>query len=100
MSTFSARVQFLDDTDPFSSTTYPEPSRPPTFTFLLNVHLVNQLSGVHKLLSPPHKVSNAAIKAYLLIKQKKETPISTHLLLLAFSKKKEFFQEYLELVFQ
>ena len=56
MSTFSARVQFLDDTDPFSSTNYPEPSRPPTFTFLTNVHLVNQLSGIHRLLHPPHKV--------------------------------------------
>lgn len=58
MSNFVARIQFLDDTDPFSSTNYPEPSRPPSFTFLTNVHLVNQLSGVHKLLSPPHKVKS------------------------------------------
>ncbi|XP_067927955.1 FH1/FH2 domain-containing protein 3-like [Watersipora subatra] len=61
-STFVARVQFLDDTDPFSSTSYPEPSRPPSFTFLMNVHLVNQLSGIHKLLSPPHKLEDCALQ--------------------------------------
>lgn len=58
MATFQCRVQYLDDTDPFaSSTNFPEPSRPPTYTFLTNVPLINQIGGVKKLLKAPHKVS-------------------------------------------
>lgn len=57
MATFASRVQYLDDTDPFSSTNFPEPTRPPTFTFHVNVPLVNQIGGVHRLLEAPHKVS-------------------------------------------
>ena len=58
MATFTCRVQYLDDTDPFSSTNFPEPTRPPTFTFHINVPLVNQIGGVHRLLQAPHKVSD------------------------------------------
>lgn len=57
MATFSSRVQYLDDTDPFSSTNFPEPTRPPTFTFHVNVPLINQIGGVHRLIEAPHKVS-------------------------------------------
>lgn len=57
MATFASRVQYLDDTDPFSSTNFPEPTRPPTFTFHVNVPLVNQIGGVHRLLEAPQKVS-------------------------------------------
>lgn len=57
MATFECRVQYLDDTDPFSSTNFPEPTRPPLFTFHRTVPLINQIGGVHKLLGAPHKVS-------------------------------------------
>lgn len=57
MATFASRVQYLDDTDPFSSTNFPEPTRPPTFTFHVNVPLINQIGGVYRLLEAPHKVS-------------------------------------------
>lgn len=57
MATFASRVQYLDDTDPFSSTNFPEPTRPPIFTFHVNVPLINQIGGVHRLLEAPHRVS-------------------------------------------
>ena len=55
--TLQCRVQYLDDTDPFNSTNFPEPTRPPTYTFLTNVPLINQIAGVKRLLKAPHKVS-------------------------------------------
>ena len=55
-STLQCRVQFLDDTDPFSSVNLPEPARPPSFTFLTSTVLSNQLSSVQKVLNAPHKV--------------------------------------------
>lgn len=57
MATFECRVQYLDDTDPFSSTNFPEPTRPPSYIFHRTVPLLNQIGGVHKLLGAPHKVS-------------------------------------------
>lgn len=57
MATFVCRVQFLDDTDPFNSTNFPEPTRPPLYTFREDIPLINQLAGVHRLLKAPHKVS-------------------------------------------
>lgn len=56
MATFVCRVQFLDDTDPFNSTNFPEPTRPPLFTFREDIQLINQLAGVHRLLKAPQKV--------------------------------------------
>ncbi len=56
-STLQCRVQYLDDTDPFSSVNLPEPARPPSFTFLTSTVLSNQLSSIHKVLSAPHKVN-------------------------------------------
>lgn len=56
MATFVCRVQFLDDTDPFNSTNFPEPTRPPLYTFREDIPLINQLAGVHRLLKAPHKV--------------------------------------------
>ncbi len=57
MTTFQCRVQYLDDTEPFNSTNFPEPTRPPNYTFLKNVPLANQIAGVKRLLKAPHKVS-------------------------------------------
>jgi hypothetical protein len=59
MATLACRVQFLDDTDPFNSTNFPEPSRPPLFTFREDLALGTQLAGVHRLLRAPHKVQPA-----------------------------------------
>ena len=56
MATFICRVQFLDDTDPFNSTNFPEPTRPPLFTFREDIPLINQIAGIHRLLKAPHKV--------------------------------------------
>ncbi|KAG7280459.1 hypothetical protein CRUP_033760 [Coryphaenoides rupestris] len=55
MAAFVCRVQFLDDTDPFNSTNFPEPTRPPVYTFREDIPLINQLAGVHRLLKAPHK---------------------------------------------
>lgn len=55
-STLQCRVQYLDDTDPFSSVNLPEPARPPSFTFLTSTVLSNQLSSVQKVLNAPHQV--------------------------------------------
>ncbi|GAA6068260.1 FH1/FH2 domain-containing protein 3 isoform X1, partial [Tachysurus ichikawai] len=52
---FECRVQFLDDTDPFNSTNFPEPARPPRFAFHRDSALGDQLAAVHALLSAPHK---------------------------------------------
>lgn len=61
MATLACRVQFLDDTDPFNSTNFPEPSRPPLFTFREDLALGTQLAGVHRLLRAPHKVQPGGV---------------------------------------
>ena len=55
--TLQCRIQYLDDTDPFSSVNLPEPARPPSFIFLTSTIISNQLSSVHKVLNAPHKVN-------------------------------------------
>uniref|UniRef100_A0A8B9HMI1 FHOD1 N-terminal GTPase-binding domain-containing protein n=1 Tax=Astyanax mexicanus TaxID=7994 RepID=A0A8B9HMI1_ASTMX len=57
MASFVCRVQFLDDTDPFSSTSFPEPARPPRFSFREDLPLSSQLRALHHLLRAPHRVS-------------------------------------------
>uniref|UniRef100_G3NZ26 Formin homology 2 domain containing 3b n=1 Tax=Gasterosteus aculeatus aculeatus TaxID=481459 RepID=G3NZ26_GASAC len=54
-------VQFLDDTDPFNSTNFPEPTRPPLYTFREDIPLINQIAGVHRLLKAPQKVCSILI---------------------------------------
>lgn len=54
---FTCKVQFLDDTDPFASTNFPEPTRPPSCTLYANIPLCEQIAVIHKLLKPPHNVS-------------------------------------------
>uniref|UniRef100_A0A674DAT5 FHOD1 N-terminal GTPase-binding domain-containing protein n=1 Tax=Salmo trutta TaxID=8032 RepID=A0A674DAT5_SALTR len=65
MATFVCRVQFLDDTDPFNSTNFPEPTRPPHYTFREDIPLINQIAGVHRLLRAPHKVCHLFILPHL-----------------------------------
>ncbi|XP_010793766.1 FH1/FH2 domain-containing protein 3-like [Notothenia coriiceps] len=62
MATFICRVQFLDDTDPFNSTNFPEPTRPPLFTFREDIPLINQIAGIHRLLKAPHKPDDCALQ--------------------------------------
>ncbi|XP_074542403.1 FH1/FH2 domain-containing protein 3 isoform X2 [Halichoeres trimaculatus] len=62
MATFVCRVQFLDDTDPFNSTNFPEPTRPPLYTFREDIPLINQLAGVHRLLKAPHKLDDCTLQ--------------------------------------
>ncbi|XP_043995226.1 FH1/FH2 domain-containing protein 3-like [Gambusia affinis] len=62
MATFVCRVQFLDDTDPFNSTNFPEPTRPPVYTFREDIPLINQLAGVHRLLKAPHKLDDCTLQ--------------------------------------
>ncbi|XP_054637082.1 FH1/FH2 domain-containing protein 3 isoform X2 [Dunckerocampus dactyliophorus] len=62
MATFVCRVQFLDDTDPFNSTNFPEPSRAPVYTFREDIPLINQIAGVHRLLKAPHKADDCALQ--------------------------------------
>ncbi|KAM4538651.1 FH1/FH2 domain-containing protein 3 isoform 6-T6 [Odontesthes bonariensis] len=62
MATLVCRVQFLDDTDPFNSTNFPEPTRPPLYTFREDIPLINQLAGVHRLLKAPHKLDDCALQ--------------------------------------
>ena len=59
-STLLCRIQYLDDTDPFSSVNLPEPARPPSFVFLTSTILSNQLHSVHKALNAPHDVNRLA----------------------------------------
>lgn len=54
---FTCKVQYLDDTDPFASTNFPEPTRPPSCTLHMNIPLCEQVAGLHKLLKAPHNVS-------------------------------------------
>ncbi|XP_054477817.1 FH1/FH2 domain-containing protein 3 [Anoplopoma fimbria] len=62
MTTFICRVQFLDDTDPFNSTNFPEPTRPPLYTFREDIPLINQIAGVHRLLKAPQKPDDCALQ--------------------------------------
>ncbi|XP_075867430.1 FH1/FH2 domain-containing protein 3 isoform X2 [Nelusetta ayraudi] len=62
MATFVCRVQFLDDTNPFNCTNFPEPTRPPLYTFREDIPLINQLAGVHRLLKAPHKLDDCTLQ--------------------------------------
>ncbi|KAL0985506.1 hypothetical protein UPYG_G00157750 [Umbra pygmaea] len=62
MAMFVCRVQFLDDTDPFNSTNFPEPTRPPQYTFREDIPLINQIAGVHRLLKAPHKLDDCTLQ--------------------------------------
>nr|XP_006128184.1 FH1/FH2 domain-containing protein 3 isoform X8 [Pelodiscus sinensis] len=62
MARLLCRVQFLDDTDPFNSTNFPEPTRPPLYTFREDIALITQLAGVHRLLRAPHKLDDCTLQ--------------------------------------
>lgn len=56
MTSIVCRVQYLDDSDPFICTNFPEPRRPPTVSLEEDVPLSEQVAGIHKLLEAPLKV--------------------------------------------
>ncbi|KAM8967021.1 FH1/FH2 domain-containing protein 3 [Pelodytes ibericus] len=62
MATTVCRVQFLDDTDPFNSTNFPEPTRPPVYSFRNDIPLISQIPGVYRLLKAPHKIDNCTLQ--------------------------------------
>ncbi|RWS31642.1 FH1/FH2 domain-containing protein 3-like isoform X3, partial [Leptotrombidium deliense] len=61
----TCRVQYLNDIDPFAATTnFPEPPRPPTYTFNVNIPLINQITGVHRILKAPHRLDDCTLQLY------------------------------------
>lgn len=65
MACLPINIQFLNDTDPFSSTLYLEPRQPLTYTFSLYIPLAEQLPAVQKLLRAPQKVINNPKASFL-----------------------------------
>uniref|UniRef100_A0A4W4HA05 Formin homology 2 domain containing 1 n=1 Tax=Electrophorus electricus TaxID=8005 RepID=A0A4W4HA05_ELEEL len=62
MATVTCRVQYLEDTDPFLCTNFPEPRRPPQHEFNEHLPLSEQIAGVHKLLQAPLKLEECALQ--------------------------------------
>ncbi|GMT01160.1 hypothetical protein PENTCL1PPCAC_23334, partial [Pristionchus entomophagus] len=63
---FNCRVQFVNDSDPFSTTSaaYLEPMRPVTFNFRLHEPISEQIGEVIRALRAPHKKDDAALQVY------------------------------------
>lgn len=59
MTSIVCRVQYLDDSDPFICTNFPEPRRPPAVSLEEDVPLSEQVAGLHKLLEAPLKVGQS-----------------------------------------
>ncbi|XP_064169897.1 FH1/FH2 domain-containing protein 1 isoform X2 [Anguilla rostrata] len=62
MATVTCRVQYLEDSDPFVCTNFPEPRRPPPYDFHENIALSEQIAGVHNLLVAPLKLEECALQ--------------------------------------
>ncbi|XP_045073118.1 FH1/FH2 domain-containing protein 1-like, partial [Coregonus clupeaformis] len=62
MATITCRVQYLEDSDPFVCTNFPEPRRPPPYDLDENLALSEQIAGVHKLLEAPLKLEECALQ--------------------------------------
>ncbi|XP_036950164.1 FH1/FH2 domain-containing protein 1 isoform X7 [Acanthopagrus latus] len=62
MSSIVCRVQFLEDSDPFICTNFPEPRRPPTVSLEENLPLSEQIAGIHKLLEAPLKLEECTLQ--------------------------------------
>ncbi|KAK2913875.1 hypothetical protein Q8A67_002274 [Cirrhinus molitorella] len=62
MATITCRVQYLEDSDPFVCSNFPEPRRP--LQYDLNEHLLlnEQIAGIHKLLDAPLKLEECALQ--------------------------------------
>uniref|UniRef100_A0A672ZB91 FH1/FH2 domain-containing protein 1-like n=1 Tax=Sphaeramia orbicularis TaxID=375764 RepID=A0A672ZB91_9TELE len=62
MASILCRVQYLEDSDPFVCTNFPEPRRPPTVNVEENLPLSEQLPGIHKLLEAPLKLEECTLQ--------------------------------------
>ncbi|XP_046906912.1 FH1/FH2 domain-containing protein 1 isoform X3 [Hypomesus transpacificus] len=62
MATITCRVQYLEDSDPFVCTNFPEPRRPPPYNIDENLALSEQIAGIHKLLEAPLKLEECALQ--------------------------------------
>ncbi|EPB70017.1 hypothetical protein ANCCEY_10895 [Ancylostoma ceylanicum] len=64
--TYTCRVQYVDDSDPFASTSnaFLEPMRPVTFAFRIHVTIADQLPEVIRTLRAPHKPGDSALQLY------------------------------------
>jgi Formin N-terminal GTPase-binding domain len=57
------RVQYLVDTDPFSSLSiYPVPSRAPVYSFVISTPLATQLGALLRFIAAPQRVRFVLIK--------------------------------------
>nr|XP_046910731.1 FH1/FH2 domain-containing protein 3-like isoform X5 [Dermatophagoides farinae] len=63
--TLTCKVQYMNDIDPFRACTkFPEPTRPPLFTFNVNIPLIKQIAAVHRLLKAPHRLEDCTFQLY------------------------------------
>ncbi|XP_047436931.1 FH1/FH2 domain-containing protein 1 isoform X2 [Mugil cephalus] len=62
MASILCRVQYLEDSDPFICTNFPEPRRPPTVNVEEDQPLSEQISGIHKLLEAPLKLEDCTLQ--------------------------------------
>ncbi|KAJ1359051.1 hypothetical protein KIN20_017667 [Parelaphostrongylus tenuis] len=64
--TYNCRVQYVDDSDPFASTSnaFLEPMRPVTFAFRIHETIADQLPEVIRTLRAPHKPGDSALQLY------------------------------------
>ncbi|KAM8894250.1 FH1/FH2 domain-containing protein 1 isoform 2-T2 [Spinachia spinachia] len=62
MAVVVCRVQYLEDSDPFVCTNFPEPRRPPTVNVEENLPLGEQIAGIHKLLEAPLKLEDCTLQ--------------------------------------
>ncbi|KAM9766052.1 FH1/FH2 domain-containing protein 1 isoform 3-T3 [Menidia menidia] len=62
MASVTCRVQFLEDSDPFVCTNFPEPRRPPPVVLEESLPLSAQLAGIHRLLEAPLKLEDCALQ--------------------------------------
>ncbi|XP_058485083.1 FH1/FH2 domain-containing protein 1 isoform X3 [Solea solea] len=56
------RIQYLEDSDPFICTNFPEPRRPPTVNLDENLPLSEHISGIHALLEAPLKLEECTLQ--------------------------------------
>lgn len=62
------RVQYLVDTDPFSSLSiYPVPSRAPVYSFMISTPLATQLGALLRFIAAPQRVRTENYKTFSLI---------------------------------
>ncbi|CAL8351109.1 unnamed protein product [Merluccius merluccius] len=62
MATVTCRVQYLEDSDPFVCTNFPEPRRPLVVDLDQNLAISEQIAGIQKLLGAPLRVEESTLQ--------------------------------------